>query len=324
MVRILSDADVADCLDVVDLLPVVRSAFLSQGRGDVERPERPHFPVGAGLAGDEPLGTGLVMPAYVHGADHYATKLASVHEGNAERGLPTVNAQVALTDAETGQPAALLAGNRITNARTGCIGGLAAAALGNAPVTLGVLGAGTQARWQTRCVAAATDLDAVRVYSPSDSKLDCADDLDRELDVPVDAVASPADAVAGVSVVVTATTSTNPVFDGADLADGALVVAVGAYTAEMRELDATTFERAARVFADVPGEVADVGDVRQTDLAADDLVPLSEAFEGRVGRETTDELLVVESVGSAVLDAAAGEHVLERAEEHDVGNVVPL
>ena len=324
MVRILSDADVADCLDVAELLPVVRSAFVSQGRGEVERPERPHFPVGTGLADDEPLGTGLVMPAYVHGADHYVTKLASVHEGNAERGLPTVNAQIAVTDAETGQPTALLAGNRITNARTGSIGGLAVAELATAPVTLGVLGAGTQARWQTRCVDAATDLDAVRVYSPSDSKYACADDLDAELDVTVEAVETPADAVTKATAVVTATTSTEPVFDGTDLADGTVVVAVGAYTAEMRELDAATFERAARVFGDVPEEAAEVGGVRAAGLAADDLVPLSEAFEGRAGRETADEILVVESVGSAVLDAAASEHVLQRAVESDVGTTVPL
>ncbi|WP_327053709.1 ornithine cyclodeaminase family protein [Halomicrococcus gelatinilyticus] len=324
MVRILSDADVADCLDVAELLPVVRSAFVSQGRGEVERPERPHFPVGTGLSGDEPLGTGLVMPAYVHGADYYVTKLASVHEDNPRRDLPTVNAQVALTDAETGQPAALLAGNRITNARTGCIGGLAVAELAAAPVTLGVLGAGTQARWQTRCVDAATDLDAVRVYSPSDSKYACADDLDAELDATVEAVETPADAVAEATAIVTATTSTEPVFDGTDLADGAVVVAVGAYTPAMRELDAATFERAARVFADVPGEAADVGGVRAADLAADELVPLSEAFEGRAGRERADEVLVVESVGSAVLDAAASEHVLQRAIENDVGTTVPL
>ncbi|WP_440008117.1 ornithine cyclodeaminase family protein [Halomicrococcus sp. SG-WS-1] len=324
MVRILSDADVAACLDVDELLPVVRSAFVSQGRGEVERPDRPHFPVGAGIAGDEPLGTGLAMPAYVHGADHYATKLVGVHEGNATRGLPTVNAQVVLTDAETGQPAAFLAGNRITNARTGCIGGLAAAELANTPVTLGVIGAGTQARWQARCIAAATDLAAVRVYSPSDSKRACAEDLDDELRAPVEAVETPREAVAGATVVVTATTSTTPVLDGEDVDDGTLVVAIGAYTPEMRELDATTVERAARVFADVPEEAADVGDLREVGVAEADLVPLSAVFEEHAGRESNDEILVVESVGSAVLDAAASEHVFERAQTTGRGTDVSL
>jgi alanine dehydrogenase len=331
MVRVLSDSEVADCLDLGDLLPVVREAFVKQGRGEVERPERPHFPVGAGLdrtdshPDSEPFGTGLVMPAYVHGAEFYATKLVGVHEGNAERGLPTVNAQIALTEARTGLPAAYVAGTRITNARTGCIGGLAAAELASSSsVTLGILGAGTQARWQARAIAAATDLEAVRVYSPSDSKEVCAADLQEELDISAEPVNSPEDAVRGGNVVVTATTATDPVFPGDALDPGTLVVAVGAYTAEMRELDAETFDRASRVFADVPGEVAEIGDVLEANVEEGDLIPLSEVFESREGRESDDETLVVESVGTAVLDAATAESVFAEAEEMDIGTEVGL
>jgi alanine dehydrogenase len=324
MVRILSDADVASLLDIASLLPVVRDAFVKQGRGEVERPARPHFPVGAGLTGDDPLGTGLVMPAYVHGADHYATKLVAVHEGNANRGRPTVNAQIALTDAETGEPAAFVAGTRITNARTGCIGGLAAAELAQSPVELALVGAGTQARWQARCIAEATEFESVQVYSPSDSKRECAAELESELDIPTRAVESPRDAVSNANVVVTATTATSPVFPGDALEPGTLVVAVGAYTAEMRELDRATFERADEVLADVPDEVAEIGDLRATDFAEDDLVPLSDVFDGRAGRDAESEIIVVESVGSAVLDAAASEHVLERAETTGDGRDVEL
>ncbi|WP_435180892.1 ornithine cyclodeaminase family protein [Halorussus sp. AFM4] len=369
MVRILSDAAVADCLDLDDLLGVVREAFGKQGRGEVERPDRPHFPVGTGLdcsdsggsdhdtdtadstdtaadsnhtpdatdtaTPDEPCGTGLVMPAYVHGAEHYATKLVGVHEGNAERGLPTVNAQIALTEAATGLPAAYLAGTRITNARTGCVGGLAAAELAvpsagaddNAGLTLALLGAGTQARWQARAIAAATDLASVRIYSPSDSRRECAADLRAELGLPDDAVRavdSPEEAVSGADVVVTATTATEPVFPGAALDPGTLVVAVGAYTAEMRELDAETFARAGRVFADVPAEVAEIGDALGADVAEDELIPFSDVLEGRAGRESDDEIVIVESVGTAVLDAATAEHVFERATEAGVGEEVSL
>lgn len=335
MVRILSDSEVADCLDLGDLLPVVREAFVKQGRGEVERPERPHFPVGTGLRGSDPEGTGLVMPAYLHGAEFYATKLVGVHEANAERGLPTVNAQISLTEAETGLPAGYLAGTRITNARTGCIGGLAAAELAvnpaaantniqNSGLTLGLVGAGTQARWQARAIAAATDLESVRVYSPSDSKEACAADLREALGIAVETVDSPESAVSGANVVVTATTATEPVFSGDALEPGTLVVAVGAYTAEMRELDAETFERASRVFADVPEEVAEIGDLRESEVEKTNLIPLSEVFEGRAGRESDDEIIVVESVGTAVLDAAAAEYVFEKAEEREVGEEIAL
>jgi alanine dehydrogenase len=327
MVHVLSDDDVAAVLDLEALLPVVAEAFRRQGEGAVERPERPHFPVGVGLDEDapaEPTGTGLTMPAYVHGADHYATKLVGVHEGNADRGLPTVNAQIALTEAATGLPAAYMAGTRVTSARTGCIGGLAARELGTGPVSLGVLGAGTQARWQARAVAAATDLRTVRVYSPSDSRERCAADLDADLDADVTAAESPVAAVEGSNVVVTATTATEPVFPGEALAPGAVVVAVGAYTAETQELDPTTFDRAATAFADVPAEVAETGDALAAEMDAEAFVPFADALSGDVGRGNDHEILVVASVGTAVLDAAAAAHLYQRAREAGVGTRVDL
>ncbi|WP_440769226.1 ornithine cyclodeaminase family protein [Natronorubrum sp. DTA28] len=329
MVRVLSHEDIASVLDLEALLPVVADAFEKQRTGAVERPERPHYPIGTGLdldAPSEPTGTGLCMPAYVHGADYAATKLVTVVEDNPERGLPTVTAQISLTNAETGQPVGYLAGNRITNARTGCIGGLAARELAaEGPIELAVIGAGTQARWQTRAIAAAVGVDrleSIRVYSPSDSRIDCAQELESELGVETTPVSSSRDAVEDASVVVTTTTSTEPVFPGEALAAGALVIAVGAYTPEMRELDETTIERAARVVADVPSEAAETGDLRGHDDL--ELCSLGDVLAGTHGRESADEIVVLESVGTAVLDAAAAEFVFDRAVDRERGTTTAL
>ncbi|ELZ10277.1 ornithine cyclodeaminase family protein [Natrialba aegyptia] len=327
MVRVLSADNVASVLDIDALLPVVAEAFEKQHAGAVERPDRPHYPFGTGLDPDapaEPTGTGLCMPAYVHGADYVATKLVAVCKDNVARGLPTVTAQLALTDAETGQPVGYLAGNRITNARTGCIGGVAARELAvDDPIDLAVIGAGKQARWQTRAIAAATDaLESIRIYAPSDSRVDCAAELEAELDVPAHPVSSPRDAVADATVVVTATTSSEPVFPGDELAPGTLVIAVGAYTPEMRELDDETVERAARIFGDVPEEAAETGDLRgHVDREVE---PVGAVIAGDRGREADEEILVVESVGSAVLDAASAEAIFDRAVSRDVGTKVAL
>ena len=322
---VCSDDDVAAVLSFEPLLEVVADAFRAQGAGRVERPPRPHFPVGRGRGGDGdgPLGTGLAMPAYVHGAPYYATKLASVFPGNDARGLPTVQAQLALSDAETGSPVAYLDATRLTAARTGCIAGLAARELSSPPVRLGLLGAGAVARASARAVAAATDVASVRVYSPSDSREAAAADL-AGLAEEVRAVGTPAAAVESATVVVTATTSETPVFEGADLAAGAVVVALGAYTAEMQEVDATTVRRAARVFGDVPAEAAETGDLRAAGLETVDVVPFADVLTGAAGRESADDVLLVEAVGSAVLDAAAAEHLYDRAREAGVGREVDL
>jgi alanine dehydrogenase len=324
MVLVLDDDAVGDVLALEPLAGVVEHALVKQGRGEVERPERPHYPVGEGIEGDRALGTGLAMPAYVHGGDYFATKLVGVHDDNPDRGLPTIHAQIVLSDARTGQPVSFMNGATVTNARTGCIGGLAARDLAAAePLTVGVLGAGAQARWQTRAIDALCAVDSVRVYSPSDSREQCATDLRGE-GIAATAVDSPRAAAEGVNVVVTATTSEDPVFPADALADGALVIAVGAYTASMQELDADVFDRAARVFADVPEEVAEIGDLLATDLDDRDLVPLSAVFEGEAGRESDDEILVVESVGTAVLDVAAATEVYENATDAGLGTELGL
>ena len=314
------EAAVRETLDLPALVPVVEDALVRQARGEVERPDRPHFPVGAGLEGAEALGMGIAMPAYVHGAERYATKLVGVHEDNPDRGLPTVNAVVALTDARTGLPEALLAGNALTNARTACIGALAVREFAPDAGTLGVLGAGAQARWQTRAIATVADLEDVRVYSPSDSREACAADL-REEGIPARAVDTPAAAVEGADAVVTATTATEPVFPPGALAPGALVVAVGAYTAEMQELDPAVLE-GAEVLADVPGEVAETGDLLATDLGVDDLTEFGAWLDG--DRDPPAGRVVVDSVGTAVLDAAAGAFVYERAKGAGLGTDIAL
>lgn len=322
MVTVLSDSDVTELIDVDALLSPVEDALIKQGAGDVERPERPHFPVGAGLESDEPLGTGLTMPAYIHGNRFYVTKLASVHDGNSARDLPTVQAQIALTDARTGRPQAFMAGTRITNARTGCIGGVAASALSSDPVRLAVIGAGAQARWQTRAIAATTTLEEVRVYSPSESKYECVSDLEAE-GVPARAAETAADAVEGATVVVTTTTSSEPVFPADALTDTELVIAVGAYDETMQELEPAVVDGAAILFADVPKEAAKTGDLRSTSYTAADLHPLSDALTG-ARSPPAEGYALVESVGSAVLDLAAATTVYELAEENDVGTPVSL
>ena len=328
MVTVLDSEEVRSLIELDELLDVLEDAILRQGRGEVERPERPHYPVGVGLDDDDPdreAGIGLAMPAYVHGASYFATKLVSVHEGNVDRGLPTIHAQISVNDAETGVPVAYMDGTHITSARTGCIGGLAARELTEGPVSVGVIGSGTQGRWQVRAIDAATDVSEVAFYDlDEEARRDAAAELDSEIDASVSVAESTTDAVRDRSIVITTTTSPQPVFSGDDLSPGTVVVAIGAYTPDMREIDGKTFDRAEIVYADVPEEVIEIGDLTATEYDVDDLVPYAKLFEGEVTRASDDDIVVVESVGSAVMDAATAEFVYERATESDLGTEISL
>lgn len=321
MVLVLTESTIEDLLNLSDLADVVENALIKETTGGVERPERPHFPVGQGIESDRPLGTGLTMPAYIHGDEQYATKLADVHGGNTDRGLPTVHAQILLTNARTGVPEAFMGGVTVTNARTGCIGAVAVRKLAPEAATLGVIGAGTQARWQTRAIDSVVDMTDVRIYAPSDSKEECADDL-RAADIPARAVETPRAAVEGSDVVVTATTATEPVFPADALGPTSLVVAVGAFTEEMQELEPGVFDRAEAAFADVPAEAAEVGDALAAGLGAEDFVALGELLAG--DDQPPDGITVVKSVGSATLDAAASTTLYKQARERGVGREISL
>lgn len=328
MTRIISGEEVRGLLDVAEVLDVVEEALCKQGRGEVERPERPHFPVGQQLDTthpEKPLGTGLVMPAYIHGSEYFATKLVSVHPENKRRGLATIHAQIAVNAAETGLPVAYMDGSVITAARTSCIGGLAARELCDGPISLAVIGSGTQSRWQIRAVTTAADVESVTLYDHNAGMLaEAVRELNGELDVPIQTAESPEDAISNATMVITATTSAEPVFSGDHLTPGTTVVGIGAYTAEMQELDAQTLEGASKVFADVPEEVTEIGDILESTLSEDDLIPFSDLLTGDAKRERSEERIVVESVGSAVMDAAVAGHIYDRAVAENVGSELKL
>ena len=121
----------------------------------------------------------------------------------------------------------------------------------------------------------------------------------------------------------TATTSADPVFPADALGPGTLVVAIGAYESGMQELEPGVFDCAARVFADVPEEVATIGDLAATSLTAADLVPMAALFDG-ADRASAEEIVVVESVGSAVFDVAAATATYEAAREAGLGTDIAL
>lgn len=321
MVRILTDRQIEELLVLEELFDPIRDALQKQAAGTVERPDRPHYPIGTGIRNDTATGTGLVMPAYIHGSRYAGTKLVTVHEENPTQGLPTVRAQIVLTEVMTGTPVAFMAGTRITNARTACVGAIAADQFASDPVRLALFGAGTQARWQARAIDRIRNITDVWVYSPSDSRQACADDLRAE-GIPATAVDSPADALADATVVVTATTSREPVFDADQLGPVEAIIAVGAFNEDMQELSPTVVDRISWRYADVPAEAALTGDFRDTAVSAADLTPLGLAVGQR--SPSTDQSVLIKSVGSAVFDVAAASAVYQTAVTEDVGTVLSL
>lgn len=233
-------------------------------------------------------------------------------------------------DAESGEPLALLDGASMNPFKTGAAGAVGVDALAREDArTVALIGSGSQARGQLGATATVRDLDSVWVYSPTkESREAFAGEMNEQLDASVAAVASSAAAVEEADIVITATTASEPVFDGDLLAEGAHVTAMGQYHPEKRELDTTTIERAKyvpdlreRVMNDAGSFIAAVeaGVVSEDHVHAE----LGEIVAGNApGRESDDEITVFDSGGTAIETVASAYVLYEKAKVEGLGSEI--
>jgi ornithine cyclodeaminase/alanine dehydrogenase-like protein (mu-crystallin family) len=221
-------------LNFETLIPAIRQALVDYSAGRVEQPPRTILRAG----NDEGPRNGwfAAMPV-IHG-DAMGVKAVTFFPGNAERGLPTHMAVIALLSRSTGQPLALMDGRLITEMRTAAVSSVALDALAPAGVvSLGILGAGVQARSHLQALRLVRpSLHDIRIWSRTRVN---AERLAAEAGATTGVMARAAaiEAAASAQVVLTATASPEPVLRGRWLHPDALVLAVGAVGASLRELD---------------------------------------------------------------------------------------
>lgn len=235
-----------------------------------------------------------------------------------------------LFDAERGEPLALLDGASMNPFKTGAAGAVGVDALARDDAdSVAVIGSGPQARGQLLATATVRDVESVWVYSPTkENREGLAGDMNERLDASVAAVASSAAAVEEADVVITATTASEPVFDGDLLSPGMHVTAMGQYDPEKRELDATTIERATYV-PDLRDRVKqDAGSFLHAlaeGVIDEDHVhaELGEVVAGVApGRESAEEITVFDSGGTGIETVAAATMLYEKARDRGLGTTV--
>ncbi len=208
----------------------------------------------------------------------------------------------------------------ITAMRTGAVAAVAARQLA-APGrhVLAVLGAGPVAQQAVAALSEVISIGGIRVWSRDRAR---AGQLAAALGDQAAVSGSPEEAAAGAGIVLTATPATRPLLTGASVAADALVLAMGADTRGKRELGEGVLDGADLV-ADVPSDAAVVGELAYLagGDAASRCVPLGELLAGSRslpgGRR-----IVFDSVGTAVVDAAAAGLVLAVAERENLGTMI--
>ena len=305
------------------VIQAVESAFATYARGGAQVPGRLAMPVQDGLL--------LVMPSAL-ARTALGAKLVSVYGRNRERGLPTIFATYVLMDPETGQPLAALEGGFLTGIRTGATSALAARYLARPDSrVIACFGAGVQAAFQLRCLAAVFAIERVLVVGRTRERAErFRETMAKELRVPVSTAATPREAVRQADLVTCATTSPTPVFAGKDLRAGTHVDAVGAFRPETREVDTETVARARIVVDSYAGAWEEAGDIlipiKEGAIARSSVhAELAELVTGaKPGRKDRDEITLFKSVGFALEDVATARLAYDAARSAGVGVEVDL
>lgn len=317
-VRLLHSDDIADLASPAEYVDVVRDGYHQRGNG---APAEPRTVLGSG----DPPGmlTGYMALLPETGAMGGYMYAAGFGDSDAHFVLP-------LFDAESGAPLAVLDGARMNPYKTGAAGAVAVDALARDDTShVGVIGSGTQALGQLLATSTVRDLEHVSVFSPTpENRREFAGEMDERLGATVEAVQASEQAVEGADVVITATTASEPVFDGDNLEPGTHVTAMGQYNPKKREIDETTVARAKyvpdlleRLEQDAGAYMAalDTGAIEKRHVHGE----LGDVVAGEVfGREHENEITVFDSGGTGIETVAAAKLLYDRAREQGLGELV--
>lgn len=313
----LTEDDVAWLLDMDTAIECVEEAFRQWAADKAEN--QPRRRSAAGTTTLHVLAAGAEYLGYVGYKSYVTTRTGA-------------RFQFMLFDAKEGIPVALIEANLLGQMRTGAVTGVATKYMARPDAkVVGCFGTGFQARSQLKAVCSVRRIERVDVYGRNDERRRAfADEMSEFCGVPTVAVHTPESAAAEKDIVICATTSKAPLFDGHVLEEGTHVNAVGSNYLTKAEIDVTTIRRSDHIICD---------SLDACQLEAGDFVPaledgsldwsrvheLSEVVVGReTGRALVEDITLFKSVGLGLEDLAVGVRIFERAREDGLGRPLPF
>ncbi|MGH8272540.1 MAG: ornithine cyclodeaminase family protein [Gammaproteobacteria bacterium] len=314
-VTVIGHREVVELLPMADCVEVMAGMFQTLGRGEAIQPLRQvvRQPDRRGALG--------LMPSYLGAPPALGAKVVSVFPGNAATCYESHQGAVLLFETGNGRLLAIIDAGAITSIRTAAVSALATRLLAREEGgDLAILGAGTQANMHLAAMQTARQIKSVRVWSrDADHARRFAETTSARYGLSVTPTANARDAVTGADIICTVTGAKAPILQGEWIVPGTHINAVGASVPPFRELDTDAVVRS-RVFVDrKESALAEADDLRiplQEKAIAEDHIrgELADlALERVIGRTGADDITLFKSVGLAVEDLAAAQHVYERA-----------
>ena len=321
-ILILSHDEVLELLPIKECIPVMREALIALAAGKVYQPLRTIIrpPDAKGVMG--------LMPSYVSGdSAAFGLKAICVFPGNSAQGKDAHQGAVMLFSAETGELLAMMSASAITAIRTASVSGVATDSLARVNAcNLAILGCGVQARSHLvamsevrvikRCCIASRQIEHARKF---------AEEMRPDFAFPLEPVESVEGALEDADVVVCATTAVEPIVRREWISAGAHLNLVGSSTPKTREVDSKTMA-AVSLFVDrresTLNEAGDYLFAARDGLIGPDHIraEIGEVLNGdKPGRTSPEEITCFKSLGLAIEDLAAANHLYRQARQSKAG-----
>jgi alanine dehydrogenase len=317
MALLLYEADVRTLLNMTDTIQALEQAFIALAQGKATN--RPRMRI-AQTNGVMHLLAASIPPMGVMGYKTYTIFRA---------GMRFV---VMLFSAQDGSLLAVIEAEWLGTMRTGGSSALATNYLARRDASIvGLIGSGKQAVTQLMGVCAVRPVSTVNLFSRRLPECEqFCDQMTRHLNIDVRPVANPREAVEDADIVITATTSPEPVFPGDWLRQGCHINAIGSNWANRREIDLPTLQRSDLIVTDALDQARmEAGDlIIPADKGHFDWSRVSELADVVVGRaprrQSVDEITLYKGLGIALEDIATAGLVYRLARERGVGEEINL
>ena len=316
---IINDQNIENAVEPFEMVSAIERAYLIQNKASTIIPHRMHL--------DNGENTLLVMPGFIKSV--FGTKIVSVFPDNIQKGKPVINGAMILNDTETGEPLALINANKLTAMRTGAVGATAVKYLASFMAqTLGIIGAGMQAYHQAIMISGQRPFRKLIICDTNPEK---AEILKGQLEswlenIHIEVTNNADQLVLDSDVIVTATSSTSPVFKvDTDKLGIKTFIAIGSYKPNMQEIPFSIYKAINNVYVDTLHAKDESGDIKNPLqkglIKKSDIVPFRKLL-------TSEELLketsitLFKSVGMSLFDLTVAELIYKNALEKGLGTEV--
>ncbi len=318
---VINEQDIIKAVEAIELVCAIEKAYIIQEKASTIIPNRMHL--------NQEDNTLLVMPGFIESV--FGTKLVSLFPKNTNENKPVLSGVMVLNDARTGEPLAMINGNKLTAIRTGAVGATAVKYVAPfAAQTLGIIGAGIQAYHQALFVSQQRPFKKLIICDKNMSKAEVVKDdlIDKLPDIEIIATNNPNQLVLDSDVIVTATSSNTPVFDvNPDQMNNKTFIGIGSYKPNMQELPLSIYEKANKVYVDTLHAKEECGDIKipldKGLIKDDDIIPFNSIITG--GELIEDaSIKVFKSVGMSLFDLTVAELIYNNAKDKGLGQEVKI